>query len=77
MDLAPTSVDHQCMKLNEQQPPFDGGLTIKQVVAKLQCSELTVRRYIAAARLRAMRVGPKAIRIDPASLANLVTPINA
>jgi hypothetical protein len=48
---------------------------IGQVADHFQMTELSVRRRIADGTLQAYKVGPKAIRIDRDSLANLITPI--
>jgi excisionase family DNA binding protein len=39
-------------------------MTIEQVSEEYQVSKTTVRRYIAQGRLRAIRVGPRMIRLD-------------
>jgi excisionase family DNA binding protein len=38
-------------------------------------STKTIRRYISDGRLKAYRVGPRAIRVDRDSLASLLTPM--
>lgn len=52
-------------------------LTIRDAAELSRVSEKSIRRYIAQGRLSAARLGPKLIRIDPASLASLSTPLTA
>lgn len=40
------------------------------------CSPRTIRRHIAEGRLRAYRVGPRLIRIDPRDLDQLAHPLS-
>jgi excisionase family DNA binding protein len=49
--------------------------SIQQAAAWLGVDPKTVRRYIAQGRLRAMRVGPRLIRIERESLLALATPV--
>lgn len=49
--------------------------TIQQASEHTQLSPQTIRRRIADGTLIAMRFGPRLIRIDPESLAQLGTPI--
>lgn len=42
--------------------------TIRHAAAYLNVDPRTIRRYIAAGRLRAYRVGPRLIRVDRGSL---------
>ena len=46
--------------------------TVPQVATDLGVSDETVRRWIRQHRLKAVRVGPRTLRIDPESLAELV-----
>lgn len=49
--------------------------TIAEAADRLQVSGKTVRRYIAAGRLTAVRIGPRLVRVDLASLERLARPI--
>ncbi len=46
--------------------------TVPQVATDLGVSDETVRRWIRQRRLKAVRVGPRTLRIDPESLTELV-----
>lgn len=50
-------------------------LSIKQGAEWLGVSDKTIRRYISQGRLKAVRVGPRLIRIDRDSLVALATPV--
>jgi excisionase family DNA binding protein len=52
-------------------------VTIDDAARQLGLNHRTIRRYIAAGRLRAHRVGGKLIRIDQADLDALIRPIPA
>ncbi|WP_280828961.1 helix-turn-helix domain-containing protein [Mycobacterium sp. OTB74] len=49
----------------------------EQAAEELEASTRTIRRYIATGRLAAMRVGPRLIRVDLASLEKMTTPVGA
>lgn len=49
--------------------------TIQQTAELLQTSTKTIRRRIADGTIDARRVGPRLIRVNPESLANLGTPL--
>ncbi len=49
-------------------------LTVHEVAALLKVNPMTVRRYIAAGKLRAVRIG-RSIRISRSALDDLVTPV--
>lgn len=49
--------------------------SITETAELLGVSPKTVRRYIAAGRLKAVRLGPRLIRVDPASVAALQHPV--
>lgn len=49
-------------------------VTAASVAAELGVSAETVRRWIRQGRIAAFRVGPRRLRIDPASIAGMVTP---
>ncbi|UXA16524.1 helix-turn-helix domain-containing protein [Mycobacterium sp. SMC-4] len=49
--------------------------SIKQGADWLGVSEKTIRRYISQGRIKAVRVGPRLIRIDRDSLLALATPV--
>lgn len=49
--------------------------TIAEAADLLQVSPKTVRRYIAAGRLTAVRIGPRLVRVELASLERLGRPI--
>jgi excisionase family DNA binding protein len=55
-------------------PPL---LTIQEAAQATGLGDKTIRRRIADSTLKAYRVGPRAIRIERASLLKLVTPIGA
>ncbi|WP_082683836.1 MULTISPECIES: helix-turn-helix domain-containing protein [unclassified Mycobacterium] len=50
-------------------------LTLHQAAERVGLSEKTLRRYVSDGRLRAYRVGARAIRIDTADLDALSRPI--
>lgn len=49
--------------------------SIQQAATWLGVDPKTVRRYIAQGRIKAVRVGPKLIRIERESLLALATPV--
>jgi excisionase family DNA binding protein len=49
--------------------------SIQQAADHIGLSTKTIRRYIADGTLRAYRIGPRTIRIDPDSLAALARPM--
>ena len=49
--------------------------TMNGVAEQLGVSRETVRRMIARGELRAYKVGPKLVRIDPADVAKVMRPI--
>jgi excisionase family DNA binding protein len=49
--------------------------TIQQAAAWLGVDPKTVRRYIAQGRLKAVRIGPRLIRVERESLLALAKPI--
>lgn len=49
--------------------------TIAQAAEFLNVHPRTVRRYIADGRLRAVRVGPRLLRVERKSLIKLATPV--
>ncbi|MBJ7324838.1 MAG: helix-turn-helix domain-containing protein [Rhodococcus sp.] len=52
-------------------------VSISAAAAELGVSDRTVRRYIAAGRLKGYRVGQRMIRVDLAQLDLAVVPIGA
>ncbi len=50
--------------------------TVAQAARELQVHRTTITRWIKSGRLRASRVGPKAVRIKEADLEQVVTPTN-
>ena len=52
-------------------------ISLTQAADNLGVDPRTIRRYVAAGRLPAYRVGPRLIKIDPADLAALVRPCGA
>ena len=50
-------------------------LSIKETAEYLGISTKTVHRYIADGRLRAVRLGPRLIRVDASSVDDLMCPI--
>ncbi len=50
-------------------------LSVAEAADYHNCSERTIRRAIRDGRLRAYRVGPRLIRIDPRDLDRLARPI--
>jgi excisionase family DNA binding protein len=61
-------------RLHSQPAPRRALLTIQQAADEINNSPKSIRRWIAQGRLRAVRVGPRAIRIDRADLDQLITP---
>jgi excisionase family DNA binding protein len=57
--------------------PAGRGLTVAEAAEHYNCSERTIRRRIADGTLRAWRVGPKLIRLDPADLERMARRIPA
>ncbi|ASJ79550.1 excise [Mycobacterium phage Kalnoky] len=49
--------------------------SIQQVADHLGVSTKTVRRYIADGRLKAIRLGPRLIRVERSSVEELMRPI--
>jgi excisionase family DNA binding protein len=49
--------------------------SIQQVADHLAVSTKTVRRYIADGRLKAVRLGPRLIRVERSSVEGLMRPI--
>jgi excisionase family DNA binding protein len=47
-------------------------LTVEGAAERVGVSSKTIRRWIKAGHLRAYRVGPKFLRIDPADLAAVI-----
>lgn len=52
-------------------------ISLTQAAETLGVDPRTIRRYIAAGRLPAYRIGPRLIKIDAADLAKLVRPCGA
>lgn len=46
--------------------------TVASVARQVDVSEQTVRRWIREGKLKAYRVGPRRLRVDPESLAQMV-----
>ena len=55
--------------------PMPARLSIQHAAEYLGVHSKTVRRYIAEGRLKAVRIGPRLIRIDRESLVALANPI--
>ncbi len=55
--------------------PAPEWLTLRDTAERLQISEKSVRRWIAEGRLKAVRIGPRMIRVDAASVAALGRPL--
>ncbi|MFA5608076.1 MAG: helix-turn-helix domain-containing protein [Leucobacter sp.] len=51
--------------------------SIRQAADYLNVDPRTIRRYIAAGRLRAIRVGPRLIRLDRENVVALGSPVGA
>jgi len=49
-------------------------ISLTQAAESLDVNPRTIRRWIAAGRLPAYRVGPRLVKVDPADLAALVRP---
>ena len=47
-------------------------MRISECAAEIPCSERTVRRYIREGRLKAVRVGPRMLRVERDSLLSLM-----
>lgn len=52
--------------------PLPQRVPIKRCATEAHCSERTIRRYIAEGRLKAVRVGPRMLRVDRDSLLALL-----
>lgn len=50
-------------------------VTMADAAVELSLDVQTLRRYVASGRLTAYRVGPRAIRLDAAEVADLARPI--
>ena len=50
------------------EPPLPALLTVKQTATYFQVSERTVRRWMASGLLKAVKVGPRQVRIRRAEL---------
>jgi predicted site-specific integrase-resolvase len=50
-------------------------ITLSEGGQRLELSEKTLRRYVAAGLLTGYRVGPRALRLDAAEVASLARPI--
>ncbi|WP_090570496.1 helix-turn-helix domain-containing protein [Belnapia rosea] len=61
------------MQRQPDSPPYHAPLTIAQCAQRLQVSERTVRRLIAAGRLPAFRIG-RLVRIHSRDLRELERP---
>ena len=57
--------------------PAPDWITLRETAERLQISEKSVRRWIADGRLKAVRVGPRMIRVDAASILALAEPLTA
>ena len=55
--------------------PAPEWLTLRDTAERLQISEKSVRRWIADGRLKGVRIGPRMIRVDAASVAALAQPL--
>ncbi|MDH6280980.1 helix-turn-helix domain-containing protein [Prescottella agglutinans] len=51
--------------------------TLTEAAETLSVSTRTVRRYIAAGKLKAYRVGPRVIRVDLSELDRLMRPMGS
>ena len=59
--------------MDHNQP--DTLLTVAEAAGRLQVSTKTVRRYIAAGRLQAFRLGPTLLRLHAAEVDGLLRPL--
>jgi excisionase family DNA binding protein len=50
-------------------------VTIAEAAARFGCHPNSIRNWIAAGRIDALRLGPRMIRIDPGQLEQLLRPI--
>jgi len=57
--------------------PAPDWITLREAAQRLQISEKSVRRWIADGRLKGVRIGPRMIRVDAASIAALGQPLTA
>lgn len=55
--------------------PAPDWITLREAAERLQISEKSTRRWIAEGRLQAVRIGPRMIRVDAASIAALGKPL--
>lgn len=51
-------------------------ISLQEAATRLHISEKTVRRWITTGKITAIRVGPRLIRVDAASLDASAQPIN-
>lgn len=56
-------------------PPSPAYATTAEVADRLQVSTRTIRRYIADGTLKAVRIGPRLVRVDVASVDALARPL--
>lgn len=52
-------------------------VTIRDAADTLHCDPRTIRRYISASLLTAVRIGPRMIRVERDSLLKLARPVGA
>lgn len=52
---------------DQQHDPLERHLTVTEIARALRVSEMTVRRWITACRLPAIKVGPKSYRVPESS----------
>lgn len=55
--------------------PVPDWITLREASERLKISEKSVRRWIADGRLKAVRIGPRMIRVDAASIVALGQPL--
>ena len=72
-----TSLDYLAAKPGAAVPPGVSPWTIQEAADYLSVNRETVRRMIARGELKAHRVGPRLIRIDPADVMRLRRPIGS
>lgn len=76
--MARTSPNHLPSRPGAAIPPgVSPYWSIQEAADYLGINRETVRRYIAAGKLRAHRIGPRLVRIDPRDVEKLRRPIGS
>jgi excisionase family DNA binding protein len=57
------------------RPTYPALISLQETADRCGVDERTIRRWIAARRLNALRVGPKLLKIDVAELDKIMRPV--